>query len=88
MKKEKGRNKNLVAIYARLSKEDYKNGEIKDSESIKNQKLLLTDYALENKWEIYDFYIDDNFSGTDNNRPNYKRLLRDAELRKIPYNIM
>ena len=45
-----------VAIYIRLSKEDMKKifkGD--DSESIKNQKLMLSEYAARKGWQIYDF---------------------------------
>ena len=69
-----------VAIYCRLSEEDrYKAKETDDSESIKNQKAMLTEYALNHEWFIYDVYSDDDFTGSDRNRPAFNRLLKDAE---------
>ena len=62
--------KNKVAIYPRLSEEDrYKKNENDESESIQNQKSMLIEYALENDWEIYDIYCDEDWSGADRNRP-------------------
>ncbi|MBQ9124910.1 MAG: recombinase family protein [Acholeplasmatales bacterium] len=67
---------NNVAIYCRLSKDD---GTSNDSISIQNQKDVLTEYAIDNGWHIYDYYIDDGFSGTNFDRPSFQRLLRDIE---------
>jgi len=70
----------LAALYGRLSKEDLK--KIKkgdDSESIKNQKLMLTEYAMRMGWQIYDFYIDEDISGIGEYRPEFERLIKDAE---------
>ena len=70
-----------VAIYIRLSREDDdKNFE---SESITNQKSLLSQYAKENNLRIYDYYVDDGFSGTNFDRPDFKRLLNDIELGRV-----
>lgn len=65
-----------AAIYIRLSKEDDKVGE---SESVTNQRSLLTKYVEENGYELVDTYIDDGFSGTNFNRPSFKRMLEDIE---------
>ena len=48
-----------VAIYIRLSKEDMDRG-YDDSESVKNQKILLTEYVknLGEEYELADIYID------------------------------
>ncbi|MEG1559329.1 MAG: recombinase family protein [Clostridia bacterium] len=73
-----------VAIYCRLSEEDRnKQNEIDDSKSIQNQKSLLVQYATELSWEIYSIYSDDDYTGSDRNRPEFKRLLEDAEQRKF-----
>lgn len=56
-----------AALYLRLSKEDDKKGGMRiedDSESIKNQKALLENFAKEQNINIYDIYIDDGYSGT------------------------
>lgn len=73
-----------AAIYCRLSDEDRnkKNPE-EDSRSIQTQKAMLRDYAREQGWDIYQIYSDDDYSGADSNRPEYNRLLRDAEAGKF-----
>lgn len=70
-----------VGIYIRLSREDDDNKLM--SESITNQKSLLSQYAKENNLRVYDYYIDDGFSGTNFDRPDFNRLIRDIELGKI-----
>ncbi len=69
-----------VAIYIRLSREDIKKiDKGDDSESVKNQRLVLTEYAVKKGWQIYDFYVDEDYSGADRERPAFERLLEDAE---------
>ena len=69
-----------VALYCRLSDEDKnKLNKSDDSESIQNQKNMLIEYSMKNGWEIYDIYSDDDFKGSDRNRPEFNRLLQDAE---------
>lgn len=73
-----------VAIYCRLSEEDRdKQFESDDSNSIKNQKAMLMQYALSQGWEVYNIYSDDDYTGSDRNRPEFKRLLSDAEAGKF-----
>jgi len=67
---------NRVAIYCRLSKEDDKQGE---SESIQNQKSMLLSHALKQEWEVVGIYADDDFSGTDNERPEWLKMLAECE---------
>lgn len=67
---------NKVGIYCRLSNDD---GESTLSNSIENQKELLTKCAIENNFYIYDCYIDDGYTGTNFDRPGFKRLLKDIE---------
>ncbi|MEG1016154.1 MAG: recombinase family protein, partial [Bacilli bacterium] len=69
-----------VGIYIRLSREDEKVGE---SESVTNQRSLLTKYVSENGYKLVGTYIDDGFSGTNFNRPDFKRMLGDIEENKI-----
>lgn len=78
--------KDKVAIYCRLSIEDDNLEEGDVSESIKNQKLLLIDYAKKQSWNIYDIYCDEDLKGFDRNRPDFKRMLKDAE--KGEFNIV
>ena len=69
-----------VGIYIRLSREDEKEGL---SESITNQQSLLLQYIKENNYNLVETYIDDGFSGTNFDRPEFKRLLNDIETNKI-----
>lgn len=73
-----------AGIYCRLSEED-RNKQIKanDSESIQNQKSMLLQYAFAHNWEVYGIYSDDDYTGSDRNRPEFNRLLKDAQQRKI-----
>ncbi len=64
-----------VGLYIRLSRED--DDKNYESESITNQKSLLLQYAKENNLRVYDIYIDDGFSGTNFDRPGFKRLIQD-----------
>lgn len=70
-----------VAGYVRLSKED----KIKDeSNSITNQKEIITSYIKKNEdLELIDFYIDDGYSGTTFDRPDYKRMFNDLVSGKV-----
>ena len=70
-----------VGLYIRLSRED--DDKNYESESITNQKSLLLQYAKENNLRVYDIYIDDGFSGTNFDRPGFKRLIKDIENKKI-----
>ena len=75
---------NKLAIYLRLSNEDYdKEGE---SESIHNQREYIKGYIKEHKdlteYEVSE-YVDDGFSGTNPNRPAYQRLLEDLKNNQI-----
>lgn len=73
-----------VAIYIRLSKEDVDKG-YDESESIINQKSLLTEYVKNLGWEyeLIDTYIDPGYTGTNFNRPDFQRMIRDIENGKI-----
>lgn len=70
-----------VGLYIRLSRED--DDKTFESESITNQKSLLLQYAQENNLRVYDIYIDDGYTGTNFDRPEFKRLIKDIELKKI-----
>jgi DNA invertase Pin-like site-specific DNA recombinase len=72
------------ALYCRLSEEDRnKQCETDDSNSIQNQKSMLIQYALDNNWEVFDIYSDDDYTGSDRNRPQFNKLLVDAENKKF-----
>ncbi|MGP1611700.1 MAG: recombinase family protein [Catonella sp.] len=73
-----------LAIYLRLSVEDYQKKE--ESESIHNQRAYIRNYLKEQKdlmeYEVAE-YVDDGFSGTGSNRPAYQRLLDDLKNNQI-----
>ena len=73
-----------VAIYTRLSREDDDKQNLNDeSESIQNQKSMLINYAVENNWDIYNIYCDEDYSGIDSTRPEFNKLLEDAKNHKF-----
>ena len=75
---------NKVALYCRLSDEDKdKINKFDDSESIQNQKNLLMRYALDKSFDIYKIYSDDDYSGLDKERPEFKEMIKDAEDKKF-----
>jgi len=69
----------LVGLYLRLSREDGNS----ESHSIQTQREMLTNYVLTQGWHIVDEYADDGYSGTDFDRPEFKRLLFDVEVGRI-----
>ncbi|MBQ2931744.1 MAG: recombinase family protein [Clostridia bacterium] len=70
-----------VGIYCRLSRDDH-NGTL-ESMSIANQRQVLVDYVTEKGWTLRDCYIDDGYTGTNFDRPDFKRMIHDAEIGKI-----
>lgn len=70
-----------VAIYIRLSRED---GDKEESDSVGNQRKLLTEYVnKQDDFILYDVYIDDGFTGTNFNRPDFQRMIADIEDGKV-----
>ena len=69
-----------AALYIRLSKEDEGEGE---SESVSNQKSLLTEFVKENHLIDSIQYIDDGWSGTSFDRPAFRRMLADIEAGRV-----
>ena len=63
-----------------MSKDDEKIGE---SVSIETQKLMLTQFCQENGFSIFDYYVDDGFSGLNFQRPGFQKMLEDVEAGKI-----
>jgi len=70
----------ITALYCRLSRDDELSG---DSNSIKNQKAILQKYADDNGFRNIQFYIDDGFSGTTFDRPDFNRMINDIEAGKV-----
>ena len=69
-----------AALYMRLSRDDEQAG---DSESIQNQRDILRAYAQSNGMVIAGEYVDDGWSGTNFNRPDFRRMIADIESGKI-----
>ena len=66
----------ITALYCRLSSDDDLQGE---SNSITNQKAILKKYADDNGFKNTEFYVDNGFSGTNFERPDFKRMTDDIE---------
>ena len=69
----------ITALYCRLSRDDELAGE---SNSIKNQKSILSKYAKDNNFQNIKFFVDDGYSGTTFTRPAFMELMELAEQRK------
>lgn len=66
----------MAAIYCRLSVEDRTEGE---SESIRNQRALLLDYAEKRGWAVYRVYADEDYSGLREDRPAFQEMIQAAQ---------
>ena len=62
----------ITALYCRLSRDDELQG---DSNSIVNQKAILQKYADDNGFGNTQFFVDDGYSGTNFDRPDWQRLI-------------
>lgn len=67
----------ITALYCRVSRDD---GTEKESNSITNQKRMLSKYAKTNGFKNIKVYEDDGFTGTNFNRPDMQRLFDDVEM--------
>lgn len=68
----------LIGIYIRLSREDGND----ESLSVTNQKKIILEYLETNfsgDYELIDIYVDDGVTGTDSERPEFQRMIQDAE---------
>ena len=75
------KNSILAADYLRLSKDD---GDKAESDSIRNQRNLITGFVEQHKEiRLVDEYIDDGYSGTNFERPAFQRMLEDAKKNRI-----
>lgn len=82
----------LAAMYLRLSRDDSDVGDVTDgkgnvkseSNSIGNQRELIRAYIHEQQdIELYDIYVDDGFSGSNFDRPEFKRMISDVEAGRV-----
>lgn len=62
----------ITALYCRLSRDDELQG---DSNSIINQKKILSDYAKQHNFHNIEYFVDDGWSGTNFQRPDFKRMI-------------
>lgn len=69
-----------TAFYIRLSKEDDRDTE---SQSVTNQRSLLNEFAQQQRLDVFDIYIDDGWSGTSFERPDFQRMIADIENKKV-----
>ena len=76
-KKKKTEQTGITALYCRLSRDD---GQAGDSNSVANQKKLLTKFAKENKFENPRFYVDDGYTGTNFRRPSFQQMIEEVEM--------
>ena len=68
----------------RLSKDDDKDDDkVNESSSISNQRKMLLSFVKENGFNIYDEYVDDGYSGTNFERPDFKRMIHDVLDKKV-----
>lgn len=76
------RNKYRVGGYLRLSRED---GDKEESDSIGSQRSIIEEKIrqLGDDFELYDFYIDDGYTGLNTDRPSFQRMLEDIERKKV-----
>ena len=70
----------ITALYCRLSRDDEQEG---DSNSIVHQKEILSKYAKEHGFRNLETFVDDGFSGTNFNRPDFQRLMRKVDAGEV-----
>lgn len=70
-----------TAVYMRLSRDD---GDDKESQSISNQRKSIYEFieranadANQDNFYIIGDYIDDGYTGSNYNRPDFQRLIED-----------
>lgn len=69
-----------AACYCRLSEDDLNDG---TSISIETQITIAKQYCKTNRIEIVDFYCDDGYTGTNFERPAFKRMIGDIEKGRV-----
>lgn len=69
-----------TALYMRLSKDDEQFG---DSVSIETQRNILNQFVMEQGFPVVDEYVDDGWTGTNFERPNFERMIDDINDGKV-----
>ena len=75
-----------AAMYLRLSRDDEDRDGLTKSESnsIGSQRELIKSFLREQPdIELYDIYVDDGFSGSNFDRPEFKRMIADIEAGRV-----
>ena len=81
-----------AGLYERLSNENIEvgncevivtNEDEQESGSISTQKLFLRNFCKDNNIQVYDDYTDDGVSGATFDRPDFNRMIKDIENKKI-----
>ncbi|MCI8547801.1 MAG: recombinase family protein, partial [Bacilli bacterium] len=67
-----------AGIYLRLSHED-----IQENNSIEAQRIITTEYAIKNKYNIVQEYVDNGYSGMLDSRPGLNEMIIDILTNKI-----
>jgi len=75
-KEENMKQSKMTILYERLSRED---GDKAESDSIANQKLILSDYAEKNGFPNPIHMTDDGISGLRFDRPGYLKMMEEVE---------
>lgn len=70
----------ITAIYCRLSRDDELAG---DSNSVINQRNILTRFAQERGFKNIQYFVDDGFSGANFNHPGWKQMIELVEADKV-----
>lgn len=76
----------FVAMYLRLSRDDEDRDGISkaESNSISSQRELIRSFLSEQTdMELFDCYVDDGFSGSNFDRPEFKRMIADIETGRV-----
>ena len=76
-RKKKTQQTGITALYCRLSRDD---GQAGDSNSVANQKRMLSKYAKRITSGNTRYYVDDGYTGTNFRRPSFQKLLEDIEM--------
>ena len=77
---KKNKQDRFTALYCRLSRDDEFSG---DSASIQTQKTMLTQYAKDNGFTNCQYFVDDGYSGTNFDRPDFTRMIDLIEQNRI-----
>ena len=69
---------NILWVFGAYERRSFDDCDDNESNTIKNQRALIDSYITEkNNVKIIDYYIDDGYTGTNFERPGFKRLMQD-----------